>query len=107
MTAAAWITWAAVAWCLVCAVAATHLYRRARRHARVLQRYWQQQAPPVPPVRVLLKTGEVLDVQPTEVQQTWTWWVRVPHPSLVQEVELPDLPPWTSVLPMPADWPKP
>jgi hypothetical protein len=101
MTAASVVTWVSLAWCLVMAVVSTWLTIRNHRANRKLASYWQRQAPPVPPVRVRLRTGETLTVQPDGPQQTWTWFVRMPRPELVDEVEIPELPPWTSVIPVP------
>lgn len=106
MTASAVIVWAAVAWCLVMVALSTWQHLRNRQAHRKLATYWQRTAPPVPPIQVRLVTGETITVEPEGPQQTWAWFAHLPPPNMVDEVLIPELPPWTTVVPVPGDWPR-
>jgi hypothetical protein len=103
-----WLTafsWAVALLCLVCGVfAVVNLRRQLRAHKR-LQAYWATVAPPVDPVDVVLKTGETLTVKPTNVHQAWVWEIEIPvNHNQIDELVIPVLPPYTSVVPIPREW---
>lgn len=97
-----WFNW--ITSVLIMAAAGLTIYnlRRQNRMTKQLQLLWAEEAPPVPPVEIVLKTGDVMTVQPVEVHKAWVWFLPVhPDPEQVDEIRMPELPPWTSIVPMP------
>jgi hypothetical protein len=96
------ITWAALAVALFSAAATQLLWRRMKRTIRRLKALWAEEAPPVPPITVTLKTGDTIELAAVDVHKAWVWFVPMPfEPDQVDYIDMPDLPPWTSVVPVP------
>lgn len=94
--------WAAALFTVACAMVTWWTLHRTHRNVERIKLLWAEQAPPVPPVEVTLKSGETLDVRPMEPHQAWVWFLDVPvAPDEVDYITLPDLPPWTSIVPIP------
>lgn len=93
--------WAVAGFCVVCGIwSATNTTRTVRMNRRI-RAQWSAEAPPVESVDVVLKTGERLTVEPFLMQRAWIWGVPVPTPDLVEEILIPELPPWTQLIPVP------
>lgn len=102
MSVATAIIWVCVVFCLLAAVSATWSWRRTLRSCRRMRALWTDEAPPVEPVEVVLKTGEKVRVQPTNVHKAFVWQVRMPaEPDLVESIDVDTLPPWTNLVPIP------
>lgn len=98
------LTWAAALFTVACGVASALLLRRQRRTMRRLQELWTDEAPSVGPVEIVLHTGDTIAVQPTDLHKQWVWFVPIPvDQEQIDYVTLPELPPWTSLVPVPKD----
>lgn len=98
-----WIIWISAAFALVTVVANAWNWRRARRYRIDIEKHWSDEAPRVPPVQVKLKTGDTLTIAPTNVHLAWIWLLPVPvSPDEVDELIMPELPPFTQIIPIQA-----
>jgi hypothetical protein len=93
--------WAIALFCVVCGVLTAIVTRRTVKANRAIRAEWAAEAPPVGPVDVVLRTGERLTVEPILMHRAWIWGVPVPRSSLVEEILIPELPPWTQLIPVP------
>lgn len=86
----------------VMGVISAFTWRRLKRNIALIQAHWLDEATPVEPVEIVLRTGERVWVKPVNPHKGWYWTVPVPaEPDMVEEVIFPDLPPWTNLIPVP------
>lgn len=95
------LAWAFALLCLVCGIISVINTRKTLRTGRRIRAEWASEAPPVQPVDVVLRTGERLTVEPILMHRAWVWGVPVPMPDQVEEILIPELPPWTQLIPVP------
>lgn len=101
---AAIVIWISAGICLVAALSATLSWRKTMRSVRRMQALYSSEAPPVPLVEVRLKTGEIVHVQPIEPHRQYVWKVPMPAaPNEIDEIVIPELPPWTQLTPWPVE----
>ena len=95
--------WTVVIIILIMGVMSTWAWRRTLRNVDRLKLLFAEEAPPVGDVQVHLKTGEVVTVKPIEPHRAYIWMVPMPcSPMEVDEIVMPEIPPWTEIVPVPS-----
>jgi len=86
MTIAIIVSWSCVIFVFFCAISVYRSRRRVKQFEASIMAGWLDEAPRLPPVEIVMRSGETLFAEATLIDRVWLYEIDPPPPDLVHEI---------------------